>query len=172
MMYEVSSEILDVSREFYHEDPDEFPTKEAVECFRQQDNKVLMRNLILHASDVSNPFKPFRICRIWAWQVLEEFFHQGDREKELGIQVQMLNDRDKVNRAFSQIGFIEFLVTPLIFAMVKILPPMEHCAEQMIENVKQWKTQWINDTKPQPTQDEQKAVTDRIVKLENKYKES
>lgn len=73
MMYEVSSEILDVSREFYHEDPDEFPTKEAVECFRQQDNKVLMRNLILHASDVSNPFKPFRICRIWAWQVLEEF---------------------------------------------------------------------------------------------------
>ena len=38
--------------------------------------------------------------------MLEEFFIQGDKEKELCIPVQMLDDRDKVNRAFSQIGFI------------------------------------------------------------------
>ena len=28
----------------------------------------------------------------------DEFFAQGDKEKELGIPVGMLNDRDKVNR--------------------------------------------------------------------------
>ena len=38
--------------------------------------------------------------------MLEEFFIQGDKKKELCITVHMLNDRDKVNRAFSQIGFI------------------------------------------------------------------
>merc|ERR1719443_2488503 len=137
MIYEVNSEILDASREFFNEDPDEFPTKEAQEYFRQPESRKLLVKLFLHIADISNSMKPFRICRIWAWQVLEEFFLQGDAEKRLGVPVQALNDRDKVNRAFSQIGFIEFLVTPLIFAMVKILPPMEHCAEQMIDNVKQ-----------------------------------
>ncbi len=50
----------------------------------------------------------------------DEFCAQGDKEKQLGIPVQMLNDRVKVNRPFSQIGFIEFLVAPLLFAFVKV----------------------------------------------------
>ena len=80
-------------------------------------------NLMLHVADISNSMKPFRICRIWAWQVLEEFFNQGDQEKKLGVPVQALNDRDKVNRAFSQVGFIEFLVSPLIFVVIKVRWP-------------------------------------------------
>merc|ERR1712139_524700 len=143
---------------------------EAVDYFRSsQDTKKLLRNLFLHTADVSNPMKPFKISRIWAWQVLEEFFIQGDKEKELGIPVQMLNDRDKVNRAFSQIGFIEFLVCPLLFVMCPVLPPMEHCAEQMIDNVKQWRAQWIGDNNQAPKDDEQKAVAERINRLEQKY---
>ena len=33
---------------------------------------------------------------------VDEFFAQGDKEKELGIPVGMLNDRDKVNRRGQQ----------------------------------------------------------------------
>merc|ERR550514_1007908 len=129
--------VLDVSRKIYIEEQgNEFPTKEALEVFRQTDVKKNLRNLILHMADISNSIRPFRICRIWAWQVLEEFFMQGDLEKAAQIQVQVLNDRDKVNRANSQIGFIEFLVTPLVFATVKIMPPAEACAEQALTNLK------------------------------------
>jgi len=171
MIYEVNSEILDASREFFNEDPDEFPTKEAQEYFRQPESRKLLVKLFLHVADISNSMKPFRICRIWAWQVLEEFFLQGDAEKRLNVPVQALNDREKVNRAFSQIGFIEFLVSPLMFVVIKVLPPMDQNAEQMIQNVKTWHQIWLTETKPPPTDSEKKALLDRIGKLEHRLSE-
>merc|ERR1719359_1226492 len=171
MIYEVNSEILDASREFFNEDPDEFPTKEAQEYFRQPESRKLLVKLFLHCADISNSMKPFRICRIWAWQVLEEFFLQGDAEKRLGVPVQTLNDREKVNRPFSQVGFIEFLVSPLIFVVIKVLPPMDQNAEQMIQNVKTWHQIWLTETKPPPSESEKKALSDRIAKLEHRLAE-
>merc|ERR1711979_93973 len=102
------------------------------------ESRKLLVKLLLHLADISNSMKPFRICRIWAWQVLEEFFLQGDSERKLGVPVQALNEREKVNRSFSQIGFIEFLVSPLLFAIVKVLPPTETCADQTVQNMKSW----------------------------------
>merc|ERR1711972_285366 len=104
--------------------------------------------LMLHMADISNSMKPFRICRIWAWQVLEEYFLQGDQERKLGVPVQALNEREKVNRAFSQIGFIEFLVSPLLYAVIKVLPPIEDHAVMMLQNVRMWHQTWLSETKP------------------------
>jgi len=171
MIYEVNSEILDASREFFNQDADEFPTKEAQEYFRQPESRKLLVKLFLHVADISNSMKPFRICRIWAWQVLEEFFLQGDAEKRLSVPVQQLNDREKVNRAFSQVGFIEFLVSPLIFVVIKVLPPMDQSAEQMLQNVKTWHNLWLSDTKPAPSESEKKGLADRVAKLEHRYHE-
>merc|ERR1712232_1152613 len=134
----------------FKQDPDEFPTREAVDCFRQPESRKLIVNLLLHLSDISNSMKPFRICRVWAWKVLEEFFMQGDEEKKLGIPVQALNDREKVNRPFSQVGFIEFLVSPLVFAVIKVLPPLMPLADQMVENTKTWRQLWLKETLPEP----------------------
>jgi len=172
MIYEVNSEMLDASREFFNDDPDEFPTKEAQEYFRQPESRKLLVKLFLHVADISNSMKPFRICRIWAWQVLEEFFLQGDAEKRLGVPIQALNDREKVNRAFSQIGFIEFLVSPLMFVVIKVLPPTDQNAEQMLQNVKTWHQLWLSETTPAPSDTEKKALSDRIIKLEERYTQS
>jgi len=168
MLYEVNSEILDASREVYHEE-DEFPTKEAVECYRLPESHKLLVKLTLHLADISNSMKPFRISRIWAWQVLEEFFLQGDMERRLGVPVQALHDREKVNRSFSQLGFIEFLVSPLLYSVVKVLPPMQKMADLMLANMKTWHNSWLTDTKLPPTDAEKKALADRITKLEQKY---
>merc|ERR1719163_1783395 len=113
--------------------------------------------------------KPFPICRRWAFCVLDEFFLQGDKEKELGITVQPLNDRDKVNRPYSQIGFIEFLVSPLVIATVKVLHPIEECAEQLMRNLYHWQTEWVSTTDPVPDQEEQAKVRDRITCISGKY---
>jgi len=172
MMYEVNSEVLDASRDFYREDPDEFPTREAVDTFRQPESRKLLVKLMLHMSDISNSMKPFRICRIWAWQVLEEFFLQGDAEKRLGVPVQALNDREKVNRPFSQVGFIEFLVSPLLLAVVKVLPPMEAQADQMIQNTKTWHNLWLTETKPVPSEAEKRTMAERVAKLDARFLEN
>merc|ERR1719440_1468712 len=87
----------------------QFPTKEVAETFRLPENRSLLRRMLLHLADISNPTKPFRICRIWAMKICEEFHLQGDQEKAMGLPVQNLNDREKNNKAFSQVGFIEFL---------------------------------------------------------------
>merc|ERR1712232_837180 len=62
-----------------------------------QENVLLFEELFLHLADVSNPLKPWSICKEWAGRVLDEFFAQGDEEKKLSLPVGMLNDRTKVN---------------------------------------------------------------------------
>lgn len=87
----------------------------------------------------------------------------------MGLQVQALNDRERVNRPQSQIGFIEFLVAPLAFAVLKMLPPFQQPVAQLVENVKKWRDLWLEETDPKPSDDERKSLEDRIRKLENTF---
>jgi calcium/calmodulin-dependent 3',5'-cyclic nucleotide phosphodiesterase len=48
----------------------------------------------------------------WTMQLLEEFFRQGDKERDLGLPFSPLCDRKNTLVAESQIGFIEFIVEP------------------------------------------------------------
>lgn len=114
----------------------------------QGKNKMMWLQLFLHFADVSNPLKPFDICMSWAWRVLDEFFDQGDEEKDLGIPVGMLNDRHKVNRPGSQHGFINFLVAPFVAASVRVFPGLQPLHSQMIRNLEAWRNIWIEETKP------------------------
>lgn len=45
----------------------------------------VLQNMI-HCADLSNPTKPLRIYRKWVSLIMEEFFQQGDKEKEQGKQ--------------------------------------------------------------------------------------
>eukprot|EP00747_Dinoflagellata_sp_TGD_P040092 gnl/TRDRNA2_/TRDRNA2_140656_c1_seq1.p1 gnl/TRDRNA2_/TRDRNA2_140656_c1~~gnl/TRDRNA2_/TRDRNA2_140656_c1_seq1.p1 ORF type:complete len:350 (-),score=76.09 gnl/TRDRNA2_/TRDRNA2_140656_c1_seq1:71-1087(-) len=168
MFYEVHSDIFDAGRNVYN-DVHECPTKDVLECFRLAESRKVIIRLLLHLSDISNPLKPFKICRVWAWKVLDEFFLQGDTEKSLGMPVQALNDRAKVNRPFSQVGFIEFLVHPLVYVVVKILPPLQLNAEQMLTNLHTWQQMWRDETDPKPKPEEQRLLAERIGKLDALY---
>ena len=44
---------------------------------QDKDQQIIM-DAIVHASDISNPLKPFDICKEWTKRVLEEFWNQGD----------------------------------------------------------------------------------------------
>jgi len=50
------------------------------------------------------------------------FSIKGDHEKLNGLPITSNMDRDTFSKANSQIGFIQFLVVPLIEALVKIFP--------------------------------------------------
>jgi len=57
---------------------------------------------MLHCADLSNPAKPMHIYREWVNRVMEEFFRQGDRERELGVDVSPMCDRYTVKSANAQ----------------------------------------------------------------------
>lgn len=60
--------------------------------------------LVLHCADISHPGKPWTIHHAWTQSLMEEFFKQGEKEKELGLPCSPLCDRDNTLVAESQIG--------------------------------------------------------------------
>lgn len=50
--------------------------------------------LIVHAADVSTNARPFDVAKQWSYMLYEEFFAQGDAERELNMPVSMLCDRE------------------------------------------------------------------------------
>merc|ERR1712060_124567 len=105
-------------------------------------------NSLLHSADVGNPMKPWDMAHKLAYFCLDEFFSQGDMEKAAGIPVQMLNDRDKVNRPNSQIGFIEFVIAPMVCTMVQVFPQLDSLAERLGNNLEQWSRVWQEEFSP------------------------
>ena len=84
-----------------------------IECLSQDANRLFLLELFLHSADISNPNKPWALCEKWSVLVAEEFARQGDREKAEGLEVSPMMDREKIVLCNMQLGFIEFVVTPL-----------------------------------------------------------
>ena len=94
-------------------------------------------NLVLHSADISNPTKKFEIYYKWAELVVEEFYIQGDKEKELGLNCSC--DRNKVSLYKSQIGFMDFVVIPFYSQFVKVFPKLNFLFENLNDNKKRIK---------------------------------
>ena len=77
------------------------------------ENRMFLGEVILHASDVSNPTKPFDICAAWTVRVYHEFFMLGDKEKSRGLKVGPMNDPELLNKPKGQVNFVQFVVGPL-----------------------------------------------------------
>ena len=56
----------------------------------------MLLEFIVHSSDVSTQTRGFDTVVEWTKLLFEEFFHQGDIEKQEGLPVSFLCDRDTV----------------------------------------------------------------------------
>jgi hypothetical protein len=128
-----------------------------------QQNAQTTLNALLHFADISNSTKPWELCRRWADMVLDEFFAQGDKERELGMPVQFLNDRTKVSRPNSQVGFIEFVIAPLCEVFVQLFPQLDGLADNLGHNICKWNDTWQAEAKPDQAEiDKVNARTQKV----------
>ena len=125
----------------------------------ENDQKLFLMEILLHCADVSNPYKPFELCSKWADLVVFEFCAQGDREKKEGLEISPMMDRDTINLFNMQMGFIEFVCSPLIEskfiykiltklvsntfkiflkAVIKVFPALFEIGENMSANMSLW----------------------------------
>ena len=110
--------------------------------FKKDDeaHRRMVMETLMKAGDVSNVTKPFEMSRMWAMAVTEEFYRQGDMEKEKGVKVQPMFDRSKNNElARGQIGFIDFVVGKYFKDIVgPLLHGMQWCIDTVNANRAQW----------------------------------
>jgi len=104
------------------------------------EHRIDLLSTVIHTADISNPAKPQRQMLDMCQRVMKEFFEQGDREKEIGLPISPLCDRVGVCIPKTQMGFIQFFVTPWFDTMSKMVClntfdlPMKHLGE----NLKYW----------------------------------
>lgn len=62
-------------------------------CISNRDfSSQVLRNMV-HCADLSNPTKPLDLYRQWTDRIMDEFFHQGDRERERGMEISPMCDK-------------------------------------------------------------------------------
>eukprot|EP00094_Tigriopus_californicus_P013766 TCALIF_13321-PB protein Name:"Similar to Pde1c Calcium/calmodulin-dependent 3',5'-cyclic nucleotide phosphodiesterase 1C (Rattus norvegicus)" AED:0.06 eAED:0.06 QI:50/1/0.91/1/0.81/0.83/12/225/855 len=93
-------------------------------------DKTKVLCLLLHSCDVSHPAKRWDVHWQWTARCIEEFFDQGDREAELGLEYSPLCDRHNTMVPQSQIGFIDFIVSPTLNVLGDVLETILRGMEQ------------------------------------------
>jgi len=155
---------------FYHTNYEVFDEMEPGPRFIEtlSEKQQLIINMLVHGADISNPMRPWDICHKYAQLIVEEFFNQGDMEEKAGIPIQALNNRHTVNIPSSQVGFIEFLITPMAEVMVNLFAPLDGLAENLGSNIQSWQKLWITEFKPE--EEAQAKVKARVEKVAKRCK--
>src|SRR5574343_217982 len=103
--------------------------------------KIEIFRLIIKAADIGHAAKDIELHERWCKLVVEEFYTQGDLEKNLGLSVSMYCDRETTDISKSQAGFIKNIVLPLFTAVNFVLESKEietYCIEQLKINENYW----------------------------------
>lgn len=58
---------------------------------------------MVHCADLSNPTKPLAVYRQWTERIMEEFFRQGDKERERGMEISPMCDKHTASVEKSQV---------------------------------------------------------------------
>lgn len=99
-------------------------TKEDKEKMKgsQEDRRMLIQ-VFVHMADIGSGCRPWDVHKVLAAALEEEFFAQGDREKQLGLPIMPMNDRTKDSVAASQAFFLGKLVFPLLDPFCHFVSP-------------------------------------------------
>lgn len=67
-----------------------------------------------------------------------EFLTQGDLEREQGLPISMLCDRNTHNLVSSQLGFFKFIVKPLYAGLTSVFHEAQICCDILQSNTEYW----------------------------------
>ena len=105
---------------------------------KEFDSKQQLIEMVVHAADVSTQVRPFNVALTWTWLLFEEFFYQGDAEKEQNLPISFLCDRTSVQITQSQPGFMNYIVIPLFQTIADLMPNLKHLEQAGKQNLENW----------------------------------
>ncbi|XP_014794071.1 PREDICTED: cAMP-specific 3',5'-cyclic phosphodiesterase 4C isoform X2 [Calidris pugnax] len=101
------------------------------------DRIQVLQNMV-HCADLSNPTKPLELYRQWTDRIMVEFFHQGDREREKGMEISPMCDKHTASVEKSQVGFIDFIAHPLWETWADLVHPDAQELLDTLEDNREW----------------------------------
>ncbi|XP_019906758.1 cAMP-specific 3',5'-cyclic phosphodiesterase 4C isoform X2 [Esox lucius] len=101
------------------------------------DRIQVLRNMV-HCADLSNPTKPLAVYREWTERIMEEFFRQGDKERERGMEISPMCDKHTASVEKSQVGFIDYIVHPLWETWGDLVHPDAQDILDTLEDNRDW----------------------------------
>ncbi|KAH3765228.1 cAMP phosphodiesterase [Pelomyxa schiedti] len=110
--------------------------------YTKQAERELCLKILLKLADISNAIRKWSVAQTWAECVMEEFFQQGEHERENGLPISPFMDRKTTNIAKAQSTFIDFVETPFVEVVSQILPPgfADTLHHNLQDNSKRWAT--------------------------------
>ncbi|KAM5187571.1 3',5'-cyclic-AMP phosphodiesterase 4C isoform 4-T4 [Callospermophilus lateralis] len=97
----------------------------------------VLQNLV-HCADLSNPTKPLPLYRQWTDRIMAEFFQQGDRERESGLDISPMCDKHTASVEKSQVGFIDYIAHPLWETWADLVHPDAQDLLDTLEDNREW----------------------------------
>ncbi|KAJ0051157.1 hypothetical protein NL108_014617 [Boleophthalmus pectinirostris] len=107
----------------------------------------VLRNMV-HCADLSNPTKPLPLYRQWTERIMEEFFRQGDKERERGMEISAMCDKHTASVEKSQVGFIDYIVHPLWETWADLVHPD---AQELLDTLEENRDWYLNAMPQSPS---------------------
>ncbi|XP_035268098.1 cAMP-specific 3',5'-cyclic phosphodiesterase 4D-like isoform X3 [Anguilla anguilla] len=117
------------------------------------DRIQVLQNMV-HCADLSNPTKPLEIYRQWTDRIMGEFFTQGDRERDKGMEISPMCDKQNASIEKTQVGFIDYIVHPLWETWADLVHPDAQEILDTLEDNREWYQSMIPHS-PSPTPEDQ-----------------
>lgn len=102
--------------------------------------RLILCQIILHAADISNALRPWPICLSWSNLVCEEFFRQGEAERENGLKVSPNMDRNQTSQTTIGLQFGDFVASPYFEIFAALFPKADELLKTLADNREQWLT--------------------------------
>ncbi|KAG2425825.1 hypothetical protein HXX76_013450 [Chlamydomonas incerta] len=101
--------------------------------------RLLTLQIALKCADIGHLGESLEVHKKWLSNLEEEFFRQGDRERELGLPISPLFDRSKQGVSKSQVGFYDFVALPLVHALSSAFPGTQQLMRCFLNNYNHWR---------------------------------
>ncbi|XP_045784288.1 probable 3',5'-cyclic phosphodiesterase pde-5 [Maniola jurtina] len=109
-------------------------------------NRKLAMALSMTASDLSASAKPWTIQMKTVEVIFEEFYLQGDKEREANKTPIPMMDRTKPDdKPTSQVAFLNHICIPCYSMLYKIFPRTKPLYEMVLQNRDNWLSRCVND---------------------------
>eukprot|EP00758_Cryptobia_borreli_P002458 Tbor_TRINITY_DN3045_c0_g1::TRINITY_DN3045_c0_g1_i1::g.17430::m.17430/K13755/PDE1; calcium/calmodulin-dependent 3',5'-cyclic nucleotide phosphodiesterase len=106
--------------------------------FVKKEDIRLALSMAVKMADISNCGRPEYIYLRWSAKIADEFYLQGDRERNLGVPCSPFMDRMQPAMAKGQIAFMNYIVIPMFDCISELIPDMRFSVDLTEANKGYW----------------------------------